>query len=60
MTGHQPGGVELGVYTVAELRGAISPEQRVRDLMEEIELAAAAVHTKRIRLTSAVTVRTRR
>jgi probable LLM family oxidoreductase len=76
--------VELGVYTFAELRGAISREQRVRDLMEEIELAdevgldvfgvgehhradfvvsapavvlaAAAVRTKRIRLTSAVTV----
>ncbi len=76
--------MELGVYTFAELRGAISREQRVRDLMEEIELAdevgldvfgvgehhradfvvsapavvlaAAAVRTKRIRLTSAVTV----
>jgi len=76
--------VELGVYTFVELRGDISPEQRVRDLMEEIELAdevgldvfgvgehhrpdfvvsapavvlaAAAVRTKRIRLTSAVTV----
>jgi probable LLM family oxidoreductase len=76
--------VELGVYTFAELRGAISQEQRVRDLMEEIELAdevgldvfgvgehhrpdfvvsapavvlaAGAVRTKRIRLTSAVTV----
>jgi alkanesulfonate monooxygenase SsuD/methylene tetrahydromethanopterin reductase-like flavin-dependent oxidoreductase (luciferase family) len=76
--------VELGVYTFVELRGDISPEQRVRDLMEEIELAdevgldvfgvgehhrpdfvvsapavvlaAAAVCTKRIRLTSAVTV----
>jgi probable LLM family oxidoreductase len=76
--------VELGVYTFAELRGSISPEQRARDLMEEVELAdevgldvfgvgehhradfvvsapavvlaAAAVRTKRIRLTSAVTV----
>jgi probable LLM family oxidoreductase len=76
--------VELGVYTFAELRGAISQEQRIRDLMEEIELAdevgldvfgvgehhrpdfvvstpavvlaAGAVRTKRIRLTSAVTV----
>ena len=76
--------MELGVYTFAELRGAISQEQRVRDLMEEIELAdevgldvfgvgehhrpdfavsapavvlaAGAVRTKRIRLTSAVTV----
>ena len=76
--------MELGVYTFVELRGDISPEQRVRDLMEEIELAdevgldvfgvgehhrpdfvvsapavvlaAAAVRTKRIRLTSAVTV----
>jgi hypothetical protein len=82
--------VELGVYTFAELRAdsqtgdTISPEQRVRNLLEEIELAdqvgldvfgvgehhrpdfvvsapavvlgAAAVRTKRIRLTSAVTV----
>ena len=76
--------MELGVYTFAELRGAISQEQRIRDLMEEIELAdevgldvfgvgehhrpdfvvstpavvlaAGAVRTKRIRLTSAVTV----
>ena len=77
-------GVELGVYTFAELRGPISPEQRARDLIEEVELAdevgldvfgvgehhrpdfvvsapavvlaAAAARTKRIRLTSAVTV----
>jgi probable LLM family oxidoreductase len=76
--------VELGVYTFAELRGPISQEQRIRDLMEEIQLAdevgldvfgvgehhrpdfvvstpavvlaAGAVRTKRIRLTSAVTV----
>jgi len=81
--------VEIGIYTFAELRGGadgqqISPEQRLRDLIEEIELAdevgldvfgvgehhrpdfavsapavvlaAAAVRTKRIRLTSAVTV----
>jgi probable LLM family oxidoreductase len=82
--------VELGVYTFAELRAdprtgeTVSPEQRVRNLLEEIELAeqvgldvfgvgehhrpdfvvsapavvlgAAAVRTKRIRLTSAVTV----
>jgi probable LLM family oxidoreductase len=76
--------VELGVYTFAELRGGISPQQRARDLMEEVELAddvgldvfgvgehhrpdfvvsapavvlaAAAVRTRRIRLTSAVTV----
>ena len=82
--------MELGVYTFAELRAdprtgeTISPEQRVRNLLEEIELAeqvgldvfgvgehhrpdfvvsapavvlgAAAVRTKRIRLTSAVTV----
>jgi probable LLM family oxidoreductase len=76
--------MEIGVYTFAELRGGISPEQRMRDLLEEIELAeqvgldvfgigehhrpdfvvsapavvlaAAAVRTKRIRLTSAVSV----
>jgi len=82
--------VEIGIYTFAELRGdpasgrAISPEQRLRDLLEEIQLAdevgldvfgvgehhrpdfavsapavvlaAAAQRTKRIRLTSAVTV----
>src|SRR5215207_1159274 len=82
--------MELGVYTFAELRPdpasgqAVDPAQRLRDLMEEIELAdrlgldvfgvgehhrpdfavsspavvlaAAAVRTKKIRLTSAVTV----
>jgi probable LLM family oxidoreductase len=76
--------VEIGVYTFAELRGEITAEQRLRNLMEEIVLAdevgldvfgvgehhrpdfvvsapgvvlaAAAVRTKRIRLTSAVTV----
>jgi len=82
--------MELGVYTFAELRAdpqtgeTISAEQRVRNLLEEIELAeqvgldvfglgehhrpdfvvsapavvlgAAAVRTKRMRLTSAVTV----
>jgi probable LLM family oxidoreductase len=76
--------MEIGVYTFAELRGGISAEQRLRDLLEEIELAeevgldvfgvgehhrpdfavsapavvlaAAAVRTKRIRLTSAVSV----
>ena len=31
--------MELGVYTFAELRGTISAEQRLRDLLEEIELA---------------------
>jgi probable LLM family oxidoreductase len=31
--------MELGLYTFAELRGSISPEQRLRDLLEEIELA---------------------
>ena len=37
--------VEIGVYTFAELRGdptsgaSVSPEQRLRDLLEEIELA---------------------
>ena len=82
--------MEIGIYTFAELRAdprsgeAISPEQRLRDLLEEIELAeqvgldvfgvgehhrpdfavsapavvlaAAAARTKRIRLTSAVSV----
>ncbi len=82
--------MELGIYTFAETTPdprtgrAISAEQRLRDLLEEIELAdqvgldvfgvgehhrpdfvvsapavvlaAAAVRTKRIRLTSAVTV----
>jgi probable LLM family oxidoreductase len=81
--------VEIGIYTFAELRGEpgrepISPQQRLSNLLEEIELAdevgldvfgvgehhrpdfavsapavvlaAAAVRTKRIRLTSAVTV----
>ena len=82
--------MELGIYTFAELRvdpqtgETIRPDERVRNLLEEIELAeqvgldvfgvgehhrpdfvvsapavvlgAAAVRTKRIRLTSAVTV----
>jgi probable LLM family oxidoreductase len=82
--------MELGVYTFAELAKdpktgtTIAPEQRLRDLMEEIELAdqvgldvfgvgehhrpdfavstpavvlaAAAVRTERIRLSSAVSV----
>src|SRR3954465_3696396 len=76
--------MEVGLYTFAELHPGISPEQRLRDLVEEIELAdqvgldvygvgehhrpefavsspavvlaAAAERTKRIRLTSAVTV----
>jgi len=76
--------VELGVYTFAELTSGLDPEQRLRNLIEEIELAddvgldvfgvgehhrpdfavsspatvlaAAAVRTKRIRLTSAVNV----
>jgi probable LLM family oxidoreductase len=78
--------MELGVYTFAELRGGgtVDPGERLRDLMEEIELAdelgldvfgvgehhrpdfavsapavvlaAAAMRTKRIKLTSAVTV----
>jgi probable LLM family oxidoreductase len=82
--------MELGVYTFAETTPdpatgqTVSPEQRLRDLLEEIELAdqvgldvfgigehhrpdfvvsspavvlaAAATRTKRIRLTSAVTV----
>ncbi len=77
--------MQLGVYTFAEITGGlVSPAQRLRDLLEEIELAdqlgldvfgvgehhrpdfavsapavvlaAAAARTKRIRLTSAVTV----
>jgi probable LLM family oxidoreductase len=77
--------VELGVYTFAELTsGAVSPHERLRNLLEEIELAdqvgldvfgvgehhrpdfavsapavvlaAAAARTRRIRLTSAVSV----
>jgi probable LLM family oxidoreductase len=76
--------MELGVATFADLASGIDPEQRMRDLMEEIELAdqlgldvfavgehhrpdflvsspalilaAAAVRTERIRLSSAVTV----
>ena len=77
--------MELGLYTFAELTGPdVTPAERLRDLLEEIELAdqvgldvfgvgehhrpdfavsapavvlaAAAERTKRIRLTSAVTV----
>ena len=76
--------MELGVATFADLAGGVSPEQRMRDLLEEIELAdqlgldvfaigehhrpdflvsspavvlgAAAVRTRQIRLSSAVTV----
>jgi probable LLM family oxidoreductase len=77
--------MELGIYTFAELTsGAVSPQERLRNLIEEIELAdevgldvfgvgehhrrdfavstpavvlaAAAERTKRIRLTSAVSV----
>lgn len=76
--------MELGIYTFAELTSGISSEQRLRNLLEEIELAdevgldvfgvgehhrsdfavsapaivlaAAAARTRRIRLTSAVTV----
>jgi probable LLM family oxidoreductase len=76
--------MELGVATFADLASGISPEQRMRDLMEEVRLAdelgldvfaigehhrpdflisspatalaAAAVITKEIRLSSAVTV----
>src|SRR5213078_380424 len=77
--------MELGVYTFAELTSdEVSPHERLRDLLEEIELAdevgldvfgvgehhrpdfavsspavvlaAAAERTKRIRLTSAVSV----
>src|SRR6202142_1524216 len=76
--------MELGLATFADLARGIGPEQRMRDLMEEVELAdqlgldvfaigehhrpdflvsspavvlgAAAVKTKQIRLSSAVTV----
>jgi probable LLM family oxidoreductase len=76
--------MELGVATFADLSSGISPEQRMRNLMEEVRLAdqlgldvfaigehhredflisspaiplaAAAVITERIRLSSAVTV----
>jgi probable LLM family oxidoreductase len=76
--------MELGLATFADLAGGMSPEQRMRDLLEEVELAdqlgfdvfaigehhrpdflvsspavvlgAAAARTKRIRLSSAVTV----
>src|SRR3954468_5975544 len=82
--------MEIGLYTFAELQAdpadgsRLSPEQRLRDLVEEVELAdqvgldvfglgehhrpdyvvsapavvlaAAAERTKKIRLTSAVTV----
>jgi probable LLM family oxidoreductase len=76
--------MQLGIYTFAELTGALSPAERLRDLMEEIELAdqlgldvfgvgehhrpdfavsapavvlgAAAMRTRNIRLSSAVSV----
>jgi probable LLM family oxidoreductase len=76
--------MELGVATFADLSSGVSPEQRMRDLMEEVRLAdelgldvfaigehhrpdflisspatalaAAAVSTRQIRLSSAVTV----
>jgi probable LLM family oxidoreductase len=35
----QPSVMELGVYTFAELTSGIDPEQRLRHLLEEIELA---------------------
>jgi alkanesulfonate monooxygenase SsuD/methylene tetrahydromethanopterin reductase-like flavin-dependent oxidoreductase (luciferase family) len=75
---------ELGLYTFADVGPGIDPARRLRDLLEEIELAdqlgldvfgvgehhrpdyavsspavalaAAAARTKRVRLTSAVTV----
>jgi probable LLM family oxidoreductase len=79
------GFMELGLYTFAELASSeVGPQQRMRDLLEEVELAdevgldvfgigehhrpdfvvsspavalaAAAARTRRIRLTSAVTV----
>jgi probable LLM family oxidoreductase len=76
--------MELGIATFADLASGVSPQQRMRELIEEIELAdqlgldvfglgehhrpdflvsspatvlaAAAVRTQRIRLSSAVTV----
>jgi probable LLM family oxidoreductase len=76
--------MELGLATFADVSPGVTPEQRMRDLIEEVELAdqlgldvfgigehhrrdflvsapavvlaAAAVRTERIRLTSAVTV----
>src|SRR5688500_7626225 len=76
--------MELGLATFADVSSGVSPEQRMRELMEEavladelgldvfgvgehhrpdfavsapaVVLAAAAVRTRRIRLTSAVTV----
>src|ERR1700722_4824118 len=76
--------MELGIATCADLASGVSPRQRIRELLEEIELAdqlgldvfaigehhrpdflvsspatvlaAAAVRTERIRLSSAVTV----
>ena len=76
--------MELGIYTFADIGPQLSPQQRMQNLLEEIELAdqvgldvfgigehhrpdyaasapavilgAAAVRTKNIRLTSAVTV----
>src|ERR1700722_5109230 len=76
--------MELGLATFADLSSGVSPRQRIRELLEEIELAdqlgldvfaigehhrpdflvsspatvlaAAAVRTERIRLSSAVTV----
>jgi probable LLM family oxidoreductase len=76
--------MELGLATFADLASGVSPRQRMRELMEEVELAdqlgldvfaigehhrpdflvsspatvlaAAAVRTERIRLSSAVTV----
>jgi probable LLM family oxidoreductase len=78
------GAMELGIATFADLNAGISPEERMRNLMEEVKLAdelgldvfaigehhredflisspavalaAAAVTTERIRLSSAVTV----
>ena len=76
--------MELGIATFADLASGVTPQQRMRELLEEIELAdqlgldvfgvgehhrpdflvsspatvlaAAAVRTRRIRLSSAVTV----
>src|SRR6202453_4625612 len=76
--------MELGIATFADLASGVSPQQRMRELIEEVELAdqlgldvfaigehhrpdflvsspatvlaAAAVRTERIRLSSAVTV----
>src|SRR5687767_6729324 len=53
--------MELGVFTFAPLKPSLAEDgeaaaKRMRELLEEIELAAAAARTKTIRLSSAVSV----